>query len=95
MYHKPHRESNIQAIRNLMAVQILRAIGFDQINILKALPKLTGLTHPEVARRLGISRSSVSSAISMERTNRRLQQQIAEAYDVPVEILFPESSAAA
>lgn len=95
MYHKPHGESNIQAIRNLMAVQILRAIGFDQINILKALPKLTGLTHPQVARRLGISRSSVSSAISMERTNRRLQQQIAEAYDVPVEILFPESSAAA
>jgi transcriptional regulator with XRE-family HTH domain len=78
-----------------MAVQILRAIGFDQINILKALPKLTGLTHPEVARRLGISRSSVSSAINMERTNRRLQQRIAEAYDVPVEILFPESSAAA
>jgi predicted transcriptional regulator len=95
MYHKPHEESNILPIRNLMAVQILRAIGFDQINILKALPKLTGLTHPEVARRLGISRSSVSSAINMERTNRRLQQRIAEAYDVPVEILFPESSAAA
>lgn len=95
MYHMPHGESNIPPIRNLMAVQILRAIGFDQINILKALPKLTGLTHPEVARRLGISRSSVSSAISMERTNRRLQQQIAEAYDVPVEILFPESSEAA
>jgi hypothetical protein len=31
----------------------------------------------------------------MERTNRQLQQQIAEAYAVPVEILFPDSSKAA
>jgi transcriptional regulator with XRE-family HTH domain len=88
-------ESNILPNRNLMAVQVLRAIGFNQCNILKALPKLTGLTHPEVARRLGISRQSVSSAICMERTNRQLQQQIAEAYAVPVEILFPDSSKAA
>jgi predicted transcriptional regulator len=90
MYHTSHRESNIEPGRNLMAVQVLKAIGFDQSTILKALPKLTGLTHLQVARRLGISRSSVSSAINMERTNRRLQEQIAKVYDVPVEILFPE-----
>jgi transcriptional regulator with XRE-family HTH domain len=87
-------ESNIQPNRNLMAVQVLRAIGFDQCNILKALPKLTGLTHPEVARRLGVSRQSVSSAINMDRTNRRLQQQVADVYDVPVDILFPKNSKA-
>lgn len=78
-----------------MAVQVLTAIGFDHVNILKALPKLSGLTHPDVAERLGVSRQSVTHTMNCVRTNKDLQEKIAETYGVPVEILFPDRQDAA
>lgn len=77
--------------RNLMAVQVLSAIGFEHINILKALPKLTGLTHPEAARRVGCTRQAVTHTMNCIRVNRDLQEKLADTYGVPVDILFPEA----
>lgn len=78
--------------RIVMAIQVLGAIGFDHVNILKALPKLSGLSHPEIAKRLGISRQSVTLTLNCARTNKDMQARIAEAFSVPVEIMFPENT---
>lgn len=82
--------TNCSTRRNLMAVQMLRTLGFDQISINRALPKLTGLTQPELAKRFGVSRSAVAATIYMERTNAKLQEMISEAYNLPVGEMFPE-----
>lgn len=88
------QQNNCFINRNLMAVQVLNAIGFEHINILKALPKLSGLSHPNVADRLGVSRQSVTHTMNCVRTNRELQKKVAESYEVPVEILFPDTETA-
>jgi transcriptional regulator with XRE-family HTH domain len=77
-----------------MAVQVLSAIGFEHINILKALPKLSGLSHSDIAQRYGVTRQSVSHTMNCLRTNKDLQKKVAESYDVPMEILFPDLEAA-
>jgi transcriptional regulator with XRE-family HTH domain len=79
--------------RNLMAVQVLNAIGFEHVSILKALPKLSGISHPFVAQRLGVSRQSVTHTMNFERTNADLRARIAAEYGIPVEIMFPDEAA--
>lgn len=92
MEQKLQQQTDCNTNQNLMAVQVLSAIGFEHINILKALPKLTGLTHTEVARRVGCTRQAVNHTMLCARANRDLQEKLAKMYGVPVDILFPETS---
>ncbi len=92
MYPTTQQEMKTKTNRNLKAFQVLLNIGFEQINILKALPKLTGLSHPVLAKRLGVSRQAVTNTLNCDRSNRKLQKQIAAAYMVPVDVMFPEKT---
>lgn len=89
MEQSPQFKNQCRNERNVMAIKILRAIGFEQVNILKALPKLSGVTHQEVASRIGFSRNAVTNILTCDRSNRNLQDKIAGVYGVPVEIMFP------
>lgn len=84
------QQTNCSPNRNLMAVQMLRTLGYEQVHINKALPKLTGLSHPELSKRLGVSRQAVTHTMNCERTNIKLQSMIADAYGIPVDELFPK-----
>ncbi len=72
-----------------MAVQVLGAIGFDHINILQALSKLSGLKHDVVAKRVGCTRQAVTHVLNLKRNNRSLQEKISKVYRVPVDVMFP------
>lgn len=52
---------------NREAVVSLKALGFPLANIRKALPKLIGITHPEMADKLGTSRSNITNHINGDR----------------------------
>ena len=74
--------------RNAVAIRLLHAIGFEQSNILKALPKLTGLTHQYLAERIGVTRQAVSHTMSCERNNPWLQEKLSVEFNVPVDEMF-------
>lgn len=76
--------------RNHMAVNVLSAVGFDISDIRRALPKLTGLSHLSVANKLGVSRQSVCHAMNAVRSNSDLMAGVADAYNVPLEVLFSD-----
>ncbi|MCJ8502579.1 hypothetical protein [Desulfatitalea alkaliphila] len=68
----------------LKAVKCLKEIGFDLTRIRKALPALTGITHPRTAEILGGSRQSVASTMNAARENLGMQARLAGVYGVPV-----------
>ena len=70
------------------AVKCLKEIGFDLTKIRKALPALTGITHPKAAEILGVSRQSVTSTMNAARENVRMQARLALVYGVPVHEIF-------
>ncbi len=70
------------------AVKCLKEIGFDLIRIRKALPALTGITHPRAAEILGVSRQSVTSTMNAARENVHMQARLARVYGVPVHEIF-------
>ena len=74
--------------RNLLAVKALRTLGFSLPNIRKAMHKLTGITQPDLADRLGISRPYVTAMIDGRRNSSELQAAIADAFGVPVDAIF-------
>jgi hypothetical protein len=77
----------------VMAIQVLSAIGVSHLNILRALPKLVGKQHDEVARSLGISRQAVTKVLNLQRCSKEMQSRIAGEFNIPVEIMFPENTA--
>ncbi len=81
--------------KNHLAFQILQILGFSRINIRQALPKLTGITQEIVAKETGMSRQNITNTIGGYRANRKLQEQIASAWQIPVDDLFPGKSKAA
>ena len=74
--------------RNHLAVNMLLTLGFPPSNIRKALHKLTGITQPDLAQRLGVSRPTVSATIDGTRHSVNVQSGIADAFGVPVDDLF-------
>ena len=74
--------------RNHLAVNMLLTLGFPPSNIRKALHKLTGITQPALAQRLGVSRPTVSATIDGSRHSPDVQSGIADAFGVPVDALF-------
>ena len=86
----PHMQAHERiSAKNLRAVKVLGKIGYPQSNILKSLPKLTGLSQPECARRIGVTRQAVTRIMNMDLTTPRLRELVACAYGLPVEVMFP------
>lgn len=71
-----------------MAFFWLTRMGFDKSNVRRAFGKLTGITHIEIARRNGVERQIISKNITGERKQPHIQAMIADAWDVPVEMVF-------
>ena len=78
------------ATNTLRAVIYLRFLGFDPENIRRALPKLTGISQADLARRLGTSRQNIGHHLSGIRQTPEIVQGIAEAYQVPPRELFAD-----
>ena len=77
--------------KNHVAVMQLRLLGYPLANIRKSMHKLTGLTQPDMARRIGCSRSQITLHIEGRRENPEVQSRIAEIYEVPKDILFKDN----
>jgi len=79
--------------RNEIAVNVLRTLGYPPSNIRKALHKLTGISQPELAQRLGVSRPTVTATMDGTRGSKEVKSAIANAFEVPVEVLFDSNNA--
>jgi len=55
----------------------------------KRLLQMSGHSQAEIARRLGISRSAVNSVIQGKQRSKRVELAVAEAIDMPHDVLFP------
>jgi hypothetical protein len=86
LYHTSHRKKS----RNERAFRALRALGFPLKNIRLSFSKLTGISQPELADRLKISRQNATLHLSGRRRNPTIQRAIAVVYEVPVALFFAE-----
>ena len=78
----------MEKTRNHLAVIQLKLLGYPLKNIRKALPKLTGIKHKDVAKYAEKSRECITKYIARRGTDPAIQAKIAEIYNVPVEELF-------
>ena len=76
--------------QNTEALISLKQIGFPLVDIRKSFPKLTGTSHPAMARRLGISRANVTAYINGRGHNPEVKVAIATELGVPVDDFFSE-----
>ena len=74
--------------RNTTAVSMLATLGYPLPSIRKALHKLTGITQPELASRLGVSRPTVTATMDGTRGSAEVKSAIADMFEVPVDVLF-------
>jgi len=82
----------IEVNRNVQTIISLKAIAWPPERYRKALSALTGITHPELAKMTGASRSFVTLVMSGRRQSPKLQTQISEAFQVPEELMFPDGN---
>lgn len=75
-----------------MAVLQLRLLGYPMANIRRALHKLTGLGHHDLAKRAGVSRVTITNTMTGHQKSPRVQQQIADIFEVPLDVLFGADS---
>jgi DNA-binding XRE family transcriptional regulator len=78
----------------LKAIHCLRELGYPMANIRKALHKLTGISQPDMARALDVSRLCITTHIGGTRSNPDIQEKIAALWGVPPEELFGQDLAA-
>lgn len=72
------------------AIKCLLDIGYPIENIRQALPRLADLTQGQIADALSVTRQQVGHLISNRRRNCDGQAALAKAFNVPVDVLFPE-----
>jgi len=91
------KESNRKKIEKIepderirQVVGFLRSLGFPLIRIRKSLHKLTGITQPEIARRVSVSRQAISFIIDGRTTTSKYQEAISEFWGMPVDELFAD-----
>lgn len=77
--------------QNIKAVETLKKLNYPLPNIRRAMHKLTGISQPDMAKILNISRQTITLTISGDRANSEIQKQIAEIWQVPVDQLFESS----
>lgn len=86
------QNGNESGVRNEKAVGCLLGLGFGLDSIRQALPKLCGISHKDVADRLGVTRQAVTLTLNAKRGNIALQTGIADIFEIPVSVLFPEQA---
>lgn len=75
--------------RNQITVKFLKECGFSLPKIRLALHRLTGITQPEMARMIGVSRQVVTHYVSGRSwQNVEIQEAIAKIWQVEREDLF-------
>jgi len=73
--------------RKVRALKMLRCDA-SLLNIRRALDELHDIPHSEMARRLNVSRPSITSNINGQRNNPGIQAGIAAMWHVPPEEIF-------
>ena len=76
--------------RNRTAVEILKELDYDLPRIRVALHKLTGLTQPQMAEMIGVSRQVITHHVSGRRHTPEVQEAISRVWQIPTEQLFEE-----
>jgi len=74
--------------QNHLAVLQLKLLGYPIQKIRKALPKLTGIEHKDMAKIAGVSRECITHHIVGRSKNPKIQSDIAKIFQTPVEELF-------
>ena len=80
--------------RNQTAVEILKELDYDLPRIRVALHKLTGISQPDMARMVGVSRQVITHHIAGRRHTPEVQEAIAKVWQVPTEELFEDGKPA-
>ena len=68
----------------------LALMGYPLARVRKAMVALTGIPHRELAKKAGVSRQNVTLHISGRRNSPKIQEAIAEAWDIPKDELFAD-----
>ena len=86
-------EPTIQPIitKNAIIAQHMVELGYEPIAVRRAVVDLSGLSHGEVARKIGVSRVAVTHTLNADRRNRDLMARISHVLGVPLPVLFPEA----
>jgi transcriptional regulator with XRE-family HTH domain len=74
--------------KNQKAVDYLRELSFPLLNIRTAMPKLTGITQPKVAKLVGLSRVTIAHYLTGRLRDPEAQRKIADTYGVSRESFF-------
>ena len=75
--------------RNLKAFRYLRDLGYPIPNIRRGLHKITGISQPDMARILGVSRQNITLHINGNHDKPYIQEGIALIWQIPRGELFP------
>ena len=78
--------------KNNMAIVLLKRLGYPLPNIRKSMHKLTGITQPEIAKRLKVTRANITQHIDGSRDNPKIQEGIADIFRVQSEEFFSDSA---
>ena len=81
-------KGNIRMSRNHKALIELKNMGYPLANIRRAMCKLTGMSHPQIAQNAGCPRIAITHTIIGLRSTPDLQEKIAKAFDVPASEMF-------
>jgi transcriptional regulator with XRE-family HTH domain len=76
--------------RNHQAFLQMQILGFPAHRIRRALHKLTGISQPNIAKRLDMSRVTVTRYISGRRKDWNGMTKIAAIFEIPVEVMFSD-----
>jgi len=73
------------------AIIQLKKIGYPMPNIRKSLHKLTGISQPDIAKEVGLTRMSITKYMDGDRHDLETKKKIADIFRVPVNVIFPEN----
>jgi len=79
-------------IQHTMCLRILKELGYDLVAIRQAMPHLTGIDHPTLAKITHRSRPYITLILSGIRTAAAVQKEIADAWGVPAKELFDDGT---
>lgn len=79
----------IQRLENRVMVKFLRACGYPLRGVRKALFCLNCIDERTLGIHLGIRQQTMNKTSLGQRRNPEIQRKIAEAFNVPVDEMFP------
>ena len=80
--------------RNTLAITFLKQIGYPLPRIRLSLHRLTGITQPQMAEMIGVTRQVITHHIAGRRHTPEIQDAIARIWQVPKEELFEDGKPA-